>query len=344
VILNYFLYRLSLGASRVCFLWCSFLGVWLFAGLRGSVGQDTPNYTAHFNGLVSWSDRMDYFSSIEPFFALLMISFSLIFDSVSPFFMFISFVQALLVFNISGRLYHGGAFFLAYILIFYVSMHFNVLRAGLAALLFVQAILYSGSRKGIFYLALSMMTHVSVFALLPFYIYRSKLGLKGWFSLVFVCVFFGAFFWSFMGEYLSHKVQVYLMSVDFELNVSISMLALIVSGFFVYMVFDLRFSKEAIMAYLMMSIWMVLTTSFPVFHRFYQITFLLFLFFVFEKRFFGFENVSIRPFAAYSLMLVMYFSLMIWVGMLGEAQRIKSSGIGSLDYTFLPYEMFFLEH
>jgi hypothetical protein len=68
------------------FKFFSFLGFWLLAGLRGSVGQDTYSYISHFNSIDVSNNFYDYFFRVEPFFALIMIVSKLLSNDVIFFF------------------------------------------------------------------------------------------------------------------------------------------------------------------------------------------------------------------------------------------------------------------
>ncbi|OHY79840.1 hypothetical protein BCA33_15295 [Marinobacter sp. AC-23] len=280
---------------------------------------------------------------MEPFFASLMIVFSAVFDDVFAVFLFFSFIQAVLIFKIVGKMHHGVFFFSSYILIFYVSLNLNVLRAGLALLLFIQSLLFCKTRKGGVYLVLALATHVSVFALLPLYLIRSKARVRDYFFVILTCAVFGWLAWIFMGDYLIFKIQVYVLDIDSGFHVSVSMIALIFFGFFMLLL-DRNFSSEAIFAYVIMMVWMVLTTKFSVFHRFYQMAFLVFLFLVFEKRVFRFSEFKVRPFSVYAMLLVIYFTVSTAIGMLNEGQRVYDSGKGDFEYTIVPYSLFWLDN
>lgn len=336
---SYFAYRSVIDPRRVYFLLVSFLSVWLFAGLRGSVGQDRLNYSLHFERLVSWTDRVDYFSYIEPFFAVIMVLFSIFFDSSVSVFLFLSFLQTILLFQISYRMHHGVIFFASYIIVFYVSLNFNVIRAGLALLLFLQALVFCKEKKGAFYLLLALATHVSVGALLPLYLLRARLSFGSSIIIVVFCAIAGVFAWIAMGDYLVFKYTVYVLEADAEVSVPGTMVILIVTGFIV-LIFERRVPFEVLFAYFLMSFWMILTTKFSVFHRFYQMAFLVFLFFVFEKRVFNLYSLRVRLSSLYTVLLVAYFSLMTAAGMLSEVQRIYDSGKGDVEYASLPYSFF----
>ena len=150
-----------------------------FAALRGYVGTDTGAYHTMFERYADES-TLEVLGAVEPMFALLLKGVSLLSDSSFAFVVAISLVQAVLLLTVLARHQDPATFLALYTSTFYLSFHFNVLRASVAALLLLLAIDHLRSRETIkFYSVgvLSMLAHYSAaFFVLPMTAMRRNLA------------------------------------------------------------------------------------------------------------------------------------------------------------------------
>jgi len=320
------------------FLLSSFLAVWLFSGLRGTVGQDTKNYTAHFDDINTFGDMLAYFGKVEPFFAVLVVVTRLLFDSAQALFLLVSFLQAALLFFVSSRLYHGILFFSIYLLTFYADFHMNVLRAGLAGLFFVSALVtYNDRRTSWLFFFLAVMSHISILAFFP--VYALRLGLS--FKLVAKIVFGGGlvflFYYNLYSDVIYYKFFVYFGDGISYGEIPQSFLFLTFVGVVVWGL-SKNLKIDLVVAFLIFSIFWVGATQIQIFYRLYSLGALIFFGLALEKKAAG--GFRVRPLLLYSIGLGLFFSLLNYTGMENESDKWQSLDRGDIDYTYIPYSTF----
>lgn len=110
-----------------------------FAALRGYVGTDTGAYHTMFFDFGSL-DLTDLANQIEPVFAALLHLTAQVSDSSFLFVGSIAVLQGVLLVLVVGRHEQPALFVAVYASTFFVNFHFNILRAGVAALFLVLAL------------------------------------------------------------------------------------------------------------------------------------------------------------------------------------------------------------
>jgi hypothetical protein len=147
------------------------------SGLRGYVGTDT--YTYHIIYLDSLLEGWKMmFTQFEPLFVIAIKMCGFISNSPFVFIVLISLIQGYLLMKIVKECNWPMGFMLIYTSMFYLNFEFNILRAGMAILLFGLASLEANRRKSsVFYVLgiASVLTHYSLaIAFLPMVIAREK--------------------------------------------------------------------------------------------------------------------------------------------------------------------------
>lgn len=318
------------------FLFSSFLAVWLFSGLRGTVGQDTKSYTAHFDGISTFGDMLAYFGKVEPLFAVLVVVTRLLFDSAQALFLLVSFLQAALFFFVSSRLYHGILFFSIYLLTFYADFHMNVLRAGLAGLFFVSALVtYNDRKTSWLFFFLAVMSHISILAFFPVYAFRLGLSVKFVLRVLLVLSFVGSIYYYLYSDVLAYKFSVYFVDgvVLGEVPKTFLLLSLLGIGFWSI---SRKIRADLVVAFLIFAIFWVGATQIQIFHRLYSLGALIFFSLAFVEK--GWSRFEVRPLIIYSVVLGLWFSIFNYMGMINESEKWKRIGRGDLEYTYVPYK------
>lgn len=149
-----------------------------FSALRGYVGTDT--YAYHLMFIESRGEEfLDSLRTIEPLFALLMKSFALFSDNSFGFVASISILQGLLVARLASTSRNPLDFLMVYTALFYLSFHFNIIRAGTAILILISAnrVIRGDKEQGKFYLlgiAAILMHYSTIVGFLPMLIARQR--------------------------------------------------------------------------------------------------------------------------------------------------------------------------
>lgn len=134
-----------------------------FAAMRGYVGTDTGAYHTMFADYAGES-VVDLATVVEPVFALLLTASASVSESSFVFVAAIAVLQGLLLLLVLSRHEQPAMFLAVYASTFYLNFHFNILRAGTAALflLLTVASLRARSRTGFYtYGFLSVLSHYS---------------------------------------------------------------------------------------------------------------------------------------------------------------------------------------
>ncbi len=156
---------------------CAFVTVVLgaVASLRGYVGTDTYSYHLHFELIKSTEGFGAVALGIEPGFVLIGKLISFAGGDSFAYISFIGVLQTLLVLFIIRRIERPHLFLFFYTATFYLSFHFNILRASTSLLLILVALLWikEGGFRFYFVLFLSVLFHY-VAALIVFYVLLYK--------------------------------------------------------------------------------------------------------------------------------------------------------------------------
>jgi len=332
----------SKSSNRFFFYTMLFIFLWLLAGLRGDVGQDTQNYGRHFYLLEEGMPFLDYFSSIEPVFAGEMVLFSVLFDDVTWFFLFYSFVQALFLIYILKSVSHKILFLFFYLFLYYLEFHMNILRAGLAVQIFVVSLILQPSRKSFAFLVLSIMTHFSIVYVSPVFLFRLRSSFGSKVSILAVCSICVALLFVFIGGAISDKFEVYFLSSGNEFEVPT--VAFIMGIFLlVFVLANKSVSPPIVVSFILFFVAWIGVGKFEIFYRLYGLSFFVFMFLLFEERvIFGRDHgYSFRPLFMGALPILIWFLIVISYGYVTERERRVAEGLGDPEFSFIPYSAFY---
>lgn len=324
-------------ASKI-FSIMSFTLLWLFSGLRGDVGQDTLNYMGHFNALDGIESVVWYFKNIEPIFALLVVFSRFILNDVTLMFLIISFIQTLLLWKILTKLNHPILFLICYLFIFYIEFHFNVLRGGLAFLLFVYGYLSEKKIKSLIFLGLASLTHISVIILIPFYLIRNKKYLNLFHIIVSALIIL--LLYVLLQDTINNKISVYFYSTDLDIQVPKVMSVIAMLGC-VFLFWQRYISKEILFAYLILCLTWYFNTGVDIFLRISLMILGIYFILVCNQRLLTLKLLKITPLLFFSSFLMAWFAFGTLSSLPYEKQKIIRVSKGNVDFTILPYELYF---
>lgn len=171
ITVTFLFHRKVVPSQRKILLALFFLALILFAGLRGSVGSDTPGYAQHFQLAADADGARLLLLQVEPAFVSLLYFLRQLSES-SLFFIFsYSLIQSFIIWRIYSRI-EKKLFILIYVLLFYVQFHFNTLRAGTATLLLLYSLVED--RRSLKYLAIILAPgfHASILIFYPFFVFK----------------------------------------------------------------------------------------------------------------------------------------------------------------------------
>lgn len=324
---------------RILFLFISFLGLWLVAGLRGDVGQDTFSYSEHFYELGRGIPYSHYFMNIEPFFAILLYFSSLLFNDVTFFFLILSLIQAVALWLLLKRVWHSGFFLFSYLFIFYLDYHMNAIRGGVAILVFLLAMSYAPSRVSVLLFLSSIMLHVSVILLAPFFVFRVTRGLKYKFLFWLALLIVSCSVVALLGEAILLKISFYFIDESFDFRIPKAMALLSLLGVLAIML-QRTVTKEFLILFFLIIITWMLNASLDIFYRINLMFLLLMFYLAFEHRAAHLRELRFRPTMVYALGLVVWFSINFLLPLPSEREKILLSGKGNPEFSFVPYSFF----
>jgi EpsG family len=184
-----------------------------FAAFRGYVGTDTYAYHEMFQ-YFRQDGLLEIAGSLEPVFAVIIKTTSYVSTSSFVFVGAVAIVQSVVLYMIVTRHSRPLLFLGIYAATFYINFQFNILRAGLAALLLVLALGYllSGSRPKFF--GSGLLSVFSHYSSMLFFIPMTLVGQRlrwaaPWFLISIIAG--GVVAWNLIGEerwiqYLSYLV------------------------------------------------------------------------------------------------------------------------------------------
>src|SRR5690554_6479271 len=328
------LHRLSSGVLSRLFIFIFFIAIWLYAGLRGDVGQDTLSYVNMY-GEYGGIPLEYWFLKMEPVFVSLVWLHKKIFVNVSLFFFLYSGIQALLLYLIYQRLHHKVFFLISYTLIFYFEFHLNILRGGMAFLLFLTSLTEENKRKSVLILTSSILFHVSVVVFIPLYFFVKRFNLRFSIFLTLIVFSFSLLVLSFIGD----KFEVYLKGVDFSYEFStISVVLFVFFVFSSFLSFRLKVDYFSASSYLLLSVFLVPYVD--IVYRVLYPSLLILLYFCTKSELFSLKRKRFSFRLPFVLVSVFWFSFSAIFFQFNEGQNRLDTGKGNPEFSYLPYSTF----
>lgn len=322
---------------RAVLIFTLFLFIALFSGMRGTVGQDTFSYINIYDSYSIDSISIWIFR-LEPFFILLLDIHKRLFDSSGGFVFFISAVQSFLLWYATKNLKYRFAFILIYLFTYYLNFHFNVLRAGLALLLFLGAISIPKGRASLFLFIVAFLSHFSILIFTPLYFLLQ--GYKVKFINLFLLAVLSSIFLYLFGSYIIEKAYGYdvisdLSSVGFS---TIPFMMFVLGGFF--FIYYGRVRKDFFYAFSFFSIVYFFMGSIDILYRVSHMAFLVLLFVFFRGATSG-KSLSSSPALIYMFVLSTWIAIGTWKLYVNELDHLAADpeGRGNPEYTYIPYEI-----
>lgn len=323
------------------FIFIFFFLVFVIPGLRGDIGQDTYSYSVHYE-ILSNLDGLKFMLSLkEPFLYIIMYLQKLIYNSYTTFLLLVAFLQATLLYSLTKNLYHKSFFLLFYILIFFINLHFNTIRVGLAAHLYLYAlsIVKHNKKKSLFLFLLSVLTHLSILVLLPIILTRMKLSIKNLIYFILFTIFLYLVVNLFFGQILLSKSEAYsLFSFD-KLDTPLVALGLVIIAW-VSTFLSKNVTVEIKSCLLLFSLFFLASGYTDIAYRLYSLTLLVLLFLITESR-----NMTITALKFKPLIIGISVTL-LWISygnisyLINEGNIIRDTGHGKLDFTYIPYHLY----
>ncbi|WP_029653225.1 EpsG family protein [Marinobacter daepoensis] len=318
------------------FLSLSFFLIFLFSGLRGSVGIDSQSYLNMYSLIDSPGALANYLLRMEPGFVFVTYIHKLVLDSAPLYFLFLSFVQTVLFYVVYLKSGKSLLLVLFYVITVYVEMQFNVLRIGIALQFLAISVLETGYKKKSIFFVLSSVFHLSTLAFFPFVIVSSNLPKvrKIVYSLVFFVILFFVFI--YFGDYIYRKFDAYFSeSESFRLSVSSLLFSILI-------LFSFSFKREFDKLYFFVILFMVFIlffrVYFPIFYRLYDIS--LFLYLVLGVSYFGRLKFPFRSLSFWFFILFLLINSVLFISSIPDQHEKYSDSRVNLDFLLTPYSFF----
>jgi hypothetical protein len=316
--------------------------LFLLAGLRGDVGQDTFSYQQHYINLIDFDSFLKILTSREPLLYIVMYPHKLLFDDYTGFLLCISLLQISLLFYATKNMYHRSTFLAIYILVIFIEYHFNLLRASLALLFFLCSMraVVTNKRQSIIFFCLALLSHLSALIFLPVLLISLKLKVRGF---VFIIVFFallGGLGAIFFGDIIASKVLVYGL-----LNTSNFKIPLIVSALLVFSWITLLSNKiidiKSFMVLFIFSVAFFMSSLSDIAYRIYYMMFTVLIYFTFENKAFDIKKVRVQPYVLSVFLLSLWFTYSMSSHVAQERDKRLITGKRQAEFAFAPYSFYY---
>jgi hypothetical protein len=309
------------------------LGLGVFSGLRGDVGQDTLSYTRmyqEYQGLPVFY----WFSRMEPVFVSVMYFHKIVFNNLTLFFLLFSFLQSFLLSYATSGMVHRALFLAFYVIFYFLEYHTNILRAGLGLLLFLCALSADG-KKSWFIFVLSIFSHISLIVFLPVLLVREKIRL----SVIFLVVIGLLLGFLFFKDLIFFKLIAYSLDSFSRFKVSLVAVGFTVLTALVVLVGNVR-NKQILTAFLIFIIILNIATTSEIFYRFVSLSVVTLFYLLLSKRTFSLLHMRIKSHAILVIALAFWFGLGNIKFYITEREQRIESGTGNPMYSYLPYKFF----
>lgn len=347
ILLFFILYLASRKSSEYhrLFYFLFFFILFLIAGFRGDVGQDTYNYQLQYDLMSDWNSFLYQISVAEPFLYLIMYYYKLIFDGLfgfTGFLVIISLLQVVLLSYATKEMYHRATFLAFYFMIIYVEYHFNVLRASLAVLFFLCSLRvgYNNKIKSILFLILAILSHLSILIFSPILLINFKLKYRHYIFIASFLIVLGVGVNLFFNDLISNKIRNYSL-----LDTSGYSFPVIVSALLCFLWLTLLYDKQKnfkqVFTLLLFSLAFFFSSISQIAYRIYFIAFVILVYIQFYDKMFNLKNFKVRPYVISIFLLCLwltYFSVSLLIT--EKNMRIKT-GKGLADFSFSPYSLYY---
>lgn len=316
----------------------------LVAGLRGDVGQDTYQYGRIYYAMTDVEALKLVLMRQEPLVNLLMYIHNKFFGNYTGFLFLMALVQAGVLFYAVRNIYYRGLFLVFYLLVFYLEFHFNVLRAGTAAIFFMAALsdIRLSIKKAIVWAVLALFSHVSIVVVFPVLLARAGLGVKRFLMVCAISVFVMATLYFIFSELIALKLSIYdlLDTSSFRVPLVTLFLSLIVSA-------SLLMTRNKCFDIIVSVVVMLVVFSFYSFsdiaYRLMNIAMVVFMFLMFEERavWRASGQLIAKPIIIGGVVLLSWFSFLRLAYVVDEPAERYASGEGLYEFSYIPYEFYF---
>lgn len=330
---------------RLIYNFLFFSVIFLVAGLRGDVGQDTYNYQLQYDSMVGLDSLFEQLNKAEPILYLIMYPYKLLFDDFwgfTGFLLLLSLMQTVLLSYATKKMYHRSTFLAIYLVIIYLEYHFNVLRASLALLFFLCSMraVTTSRKKSIVFFILALLSHLSALVLFPVLLVSLKLKPRYYIFMGGALVGVGACVTIFFGDYIYSKFLGYNLfdtsSFDFPFLVSI-LLSFLWLAFF----FNKKKSSTQFFSLLIFSVAFFSSSFTAIAYRLYFMTFAVVAYVTLYEKVFNEKEFKSQP---YFLSL---FVLCLWLGFISIKHLVQErddrflTGKGRYEFSFSPYSLYY---
>ena len=317
-----------------------FTAIFLFSGIRGSVGSDTPNYVLLFQNLTDSEYAKSQLTKIEPLFVIWAYLLRKVTDSNFLFILSYSGMQAGLLYFIFKKI-ENKYFVLIYIYIFYLNFHFNILRAGMAGLLFTYFLVERNKTMKTIAALAAPGFHVSILFFYPFFVFKYTLKNIFFYAIITLFLFFIAreYIEFFLDKGLDYKNYL----TDYKLG--IPKISIIIS---LYILFSLIIMRKSNAAYKISAALLILMYAleylYPATYRLLTFSQMIYLYFLVDNLNKNF--LQKKKFYVLWPLLAIYFYTHI-NGIINESNlltiRINSGELtfDTLESTYIPYRIYF---
>lgn len=330
------------GGYKNIYYFVFFTVLFLVAGLRGDIGQDTFNYQQHYINLVDFESFLIILSQKEPLLYVIMYPHKSLFDDYTGFLLCISLLQVSLLCYATKDMYHRSAFLAIYILVIFMEYHFNLLRASLALLFFLCSLraAETNKKKSLMFYLLALTSHLTALMFLPILLISLKLKIRHFIFLISFFVGVGVVVFIFFGEIILYKISAYNLLDTSGFKIPLVVILLLVFSWFSFLS-NKKISFKLIFTLLVFTCAFFMSAFSDIAYRIYFMAFTVLLYFTFEHKVFDIHKMKVQPYVLSVFLLSLWFTYSMSTNVAQERSKRIATGEGLSDFSFAPYSFYY---
>ncbi|MBH0038958.1 EpsG family protein [Pseudoalteromonas sp. SWN166] len=318
--------------------------LFLLAGLRGDVGQDTYSYQLQYDSLIDLENLFLQLRNAEPVLYLIMYPYKLIFDDLfgyTGFLLVISFLQILLLSYATKNMYHRSFFLAVYLTIFYLQFHFNILRASFAVLFFLCSlrVMSKSSHKSIIFYILALCSHLSSLIFLPILLCSLKIKLRYYMFFVILFILVGVGGFVIFGDLVQRKVENYDLLNLSAFEIPLGVVCILLISWFSFFCSE-NISLEFYLTLLLFSLALFAYSFSDIAYRVYYILLVVLFYFSFERKVFNISSFKFEPHILSVFLLCLWFSFFSVRFIVNEKYLRNLNNDGLPEFSYSPYSLY----
>ena len=342
-ILFVILYLASRSSKYHSFYYFVFFTIlFLIAGLRGDVGQDTFNYQQHYISLIDFDSFLMILTSKEPVLYILMYPHKIYFDDYTSFLLLVSLLQVTLLSYATKAMYHRATFLAIYVLVIFLEYHFNLLRASLALLFFLCSlnVVETNKKKSVLFFCLALFSHLTALIFLPILLLSLKLKMRHFILIISFFVGVGVFVAIFFGALIKYKISAYNLFDTSGFRIPLLVSALLVFSWISFLC-NKKNDTKLFLTLLLFTLAFFMSSFSDIAYRMYYMLFTVLIYLTFTNKVFDLNKMKVQVYVLSVFLLSLWFTYSMSTNVAQEKNKRIATGNGLAEFSFSPYSFYY---